>query len=76
MTRDGIFRKSGDSDTGGCVEVAALTGRVAGQYLATFERVWGSGDALVGSADLVRKLGLNRAGGSPARSADGVVRCG
>jgi hypothetical protein len=24
MNRDGIFRKSGDSDTGGCVEVAAL----------------------------------------------------
>lgn len=26
MTRDGIFRKSGDSQTGGCVEVAALPG--------------------------------------------------
>jgi Domain of unknown function (DUF397) len=26
MIRDGIFRKSGDSDTGGCVEVAALPG--------------------------------------------------
>jgi hypothetical protein len=26
MNRDGIFRKSGDSDTGGCVEVAALPG--------------------------------------------------
>ena len=24
MIRDGIFRKSDDSDTGGCVEVAAL----------------------------------------------------
>jgi Domain of unknown function (DUF397) len=26
MIRDGIFRKSGGSDTGGCVEVAALPG--------------------------------------------------
>jgi hypothetical protein len=26
MIRDGIFRKSGDSDTGGCLEVAALPG--------------------------------------------------
>ena len=26
MIRDGILRKSGDSDTGGCVEVAALPG--------------------------------------------------
>jgi len=26
MIRAGIFRKSGDSDTGGCVEVAALPG--------------------------------------------------
>lgn len=26
MVRDGVFRKSGGSDTGGCVEVAALPG--------------------------------------------------
>jgi hypothetical protein len=26
MTRDGKFRKSGNSDTGNCVEVAALPG--------------------------------------------------
>jgi hypothetical protein len=26
MVRDGVFRKSGDSDTGGCVEVAAMPG--------------------------------------------------
>jgi hypothetical protein len=26
MIRDGVFRKSGNSDTGGCVEVAALPG--------------------------------------------------
>jgi hypothetical protein len=26
MIRDGQFRKAGDSDTGGCVEVAALPG--------------------------------------------------
>jgi hypothetical protein len=26
MKRDGIFRKAGGSDTGGCVEVAALPG--------------------------------------------------
>jgi hypothetical protein len=26
MIRDGIFRKAGGSDTGGCVEVAALPG--------------------------------------------------
>ena len=26
MIRDGIFRKSGDSDSHGCVEVAALPG--------------------------------------------------
>jgi Domain of unknown function (DUF397) len=26
MIRDGVFRKSGDSDTGGCVEVAAMPG--------------------------------------------------
>ena len=24
MIRDGVFRKAGDSDTGGCVEVAAM----------------------------------------------------
>jgi hypothetical protein len=24
ITRDGVFRKAGDSDTGGCVEVAGL----------------------------------------------------
>jgi hypothetical protein len=26
MIRDGVFRKSGGSDTGGCVEVAAVPG--------------------------------------------------
>lgn len=26
MVRDGVFRKSGGSDTGGCVEVAAVPG--------------------------------------------------
>ncbi|HEY5019110.1 MAG TPA: DUF397 domain-containing protein [Streptosporangiaceae bacterium] len=26
IQRDGIFRKSGDSDSGGCVEVAGLPG--------------------------------------------------
>ena len=26
MIRDGVFRKSGGSDTGGCVEVAAMPG--------------------------------------------------
>ena len=26
MVRDGVFRKSGNSDTGGCVEVAAMPG--------------------------------------------------
>jgi Domain of unknown function (DUF397) len=26
MIRDGVFRKAGTSDTGGCVEVAALPG--------------------------------------------------
>ena len=49
MIRDGQFRKSGSSDTGGCVEVAALPGggiRVrdsknqAGHVLAYTEHEW------------------------------------